>query len=87
VKRSWVQDAVEKYLRLAIPGDPQSGRSDAWDQVKMLKFYLSAEQCRRLNEARAALDRWDQEHDHIRVIELELAPNRDMNETYWLPED
>jgi hypothetical protein len=53
----------------------------------MLKFYLSAEQCRRLNEARAAQDRWDQEHDRIRVIETELAPNPDMNETYWLPED
>jgi hypothetical protein len=87
MKRSWVQDAVEKYLSFATPGEPQSGRSDAWDQVKMLKFYLSAEQCRRLNEARAALDRWDQEHDRIRVIEPELAPNPDMNETYWLPED
>ena len=87
VKPSTVQGAVGKYLDLATPGERQSGRADAWDQVKRLKFYLSEDQCRLLNEARAALDRWDEEHDHFRAIEPELAPNPDMNETYWLPEE
>jgi hypothetical protein len=55
--------------------------------VKRLQFYLSEEQCDQINKARAALDRWDQEHDRIRVIEPALAPNSAMDETYWLPEE
>jgi hypothetical protein len=87
MRQSTVQAAVERYLSLAAPGQHQSGRADAWDRVKRLKFYLSEDQCRIVNEARAALDRWDEEHGHIRVIEQPLAPNPDMNETYWLPEN
>jgi hypothetical protein len=87
MRQSAVQSAVERYLSLATPGQYQSGRADAWDQVKRLKFYLSEDQCQIVNEARAAMDRWDKEHDHIRVIEQPLAPNLDMNETYWLPEN
>jgi len=87
VKRSTVLAAVQTYLSLATPGERQSGRPNAWDQVKRLKFYLSEEQCRQLNEARAALDRWDEEHGHIRIIEPVFAPDSAMNETYWLPEE
>lgn len=87
VRRSTVQGAVEKYLSLATPGDYPSGRYDAWEQVKGLKFYLSDDQCRLLNEARAALDRWAEEHSYFREIAPDLAPNPAMNETYWLPDD
>lgn len=87
VKRSAVQRAVEKYLSLATPGERQSGRADAWDQVRQLRFYLSEDQCRLLNEARAALNRWNEEHDRFIVIEQELVPSPDMNDTYWLPDE
>jgi hypothetical protein len=86
VKRSTVQQAVDAYLSVATPGKHPSGRSDAWDQVKRLQFYLSEDQCRRLNEAREGVDRWDEEHGNLRVIESPLAPNPDMNDSCWLPE-
>jgi hypothetical protein len=86
VKRSTVQRAVEKYLSLATPGERQSGRADAWDQVRRLQFYLSEDQCGLLNAAKEALESWNEEHHRFRAIEQELAPNPDMNETYWLPE-
>jgi hypothetical protein len=87
VKRSAVQRAVEHYLSLATPGKRQSGRVDAWDRVKDLQFYLSEEQCRLLNESRAALNRWNEEHDRFVLIEQDLAPDPEMNETYWLSEE
>ena len=86
VMRSTVQRAVENYLSLATPGKRQSGRTDAWDRVKALQFYLSEEECRLLNQARAALNRWNEEHDRFILIEQELTPNPGMNETYLLPE-
>jgi hypothetical protein len=86
VGRSVVLQAVERYLSLSTPGARQSGRVDAWDRVKQLQFYLSEEQCRHLNESRAALNRWNEEHDRFILIERELAPNPDMNEAYWLSE-
>jgi hypothetical protein len=87
VKRSAVQSAVETYLSLSTPGRRQSGRADAWNQVERLRFYLSEEQCRLLNEARTALNRWDEEHDRFIVMWQKFVPNPDMNETYWLPEE
>jgi hypothetical protein len=87
VRQTTVQHAVKRYLSLATPGQHQPGRSDAWDQVKRLRFYLSDDQCRVANEARAALDRWDQEQGHLRIIEQPLTPDPEMNEMYWLPED
>ena len=85
VKQSRVQQAVDQYLSLATPGKRQSGRADAWEQVRRLMFYLSEDQCRVLNEARAALNRWAEEHDYFVEIVQPLAPNPDMNGTYWLP--
>ena len=87
VKQSRVQQAVDQYLSLATPGKRQSGRADAWEQVRRLMFYLSEDQCRVLNEARAALNRWAEEHDYFVEIVQPLAPNPDMNGTYWLPEE
>jgi hypothetical protein len=82
VMQSTVRQAVERYLNLATRGEYQFGRAEAWDQVWRLRFYLSEDQCRLVNEARAALDRWDEEHDLIRMIEQPLVPNLEMNETY-----
>jgi hypothetical protein len=88
VKRSVVQQVVEQYLSLATtPGKYQFGRAEAWDRVSQLRFYLSEDQCRLVNEARAALDRWDEENGHMRIIEQPFSPNPEMNDTYWLPED
>lgn len=88
VQRNTVRQAVELYLSLATtPGQYQFGRAEAWDKVKRLQYYLSMDQCRRLNEARAALDQWDQEHGATRVIEQPFSPNQKMDETYWLPEN
>jgi hypothetical protein len=87
VRRSTVQQAVDKYLSLATPGRRQSGRADAWEQVRRLKFYLSEDQCRLLNEAKEAVEQWNEEHGYFREIVSPLAPDPDMNETYWLPGD
>jgi hypothetical protein len=87
IMQSAVQSAIDKYLSLATPGMQQHGRSDAWDKIRQLRFYLSKAQCQLLNESRAALRRWDEEHDHFIMLEDDLQPNPDMNETYWLPEE
>jgi hypothetical protein len=87
VKQSTVQQAMDKYLSLATPGERQSGRADAWDQVIQLNFYLSEDQCRLLNEAKEAVEQWNEEHNDFREIVTPFAPDPDMNESYWLPEE
>jgi hypothetical protein len=86
VRRGSVEAAVLKYLALAIPGEHPPGQSDAWERVKRLRFYLSEEQCQRVNQARAALEALDREHNFTRVIETDLTPDPCMDGSYWLPE-
>jgi hypothetical protein len=87
VKRSTVEQAVERYLNLAASGKHPSGRPNYWRHVEQLEFYLSSEQCQRLNEAQAALRQSDEDRGYITVVEPPLTPNPDMNENYWLPEE
>jgi hypothetical protein len=85
IERGVVEQAVQQYLaaaaRRAARGE---GRAEAWDSVKALQFYLSEEQCRVVNAARAAYDRWLEERGDIRIIEPELHPNPLMDDSYWI---
>ncbi len=85
VKQSSVAAAVEHYVRVAAERPPDLAVvSDAWDAVKAFRFYLSADQCNRANQARDAVSRWRRENTMIEVIEADLTPDPDMNATYWL---
>lgn len=87
VKRSTVQEAVDRYLALAEPGEYKTGRSEALDHIERLKFYLSEEQCSQVNDAIKAQADWEKNNDRLQVIRSPFTPNADMNESYWLPED
>ncbi|MFD0468563.1 hypothetical protein ACFQ0B_09830 [Nonomuraea thailandensis] len=83
VRRCDVESAVRRYLDLAA-SDSMNIREivKAWDLVKSLRFYLTAEQCEHLNAARQGVEH--RNPSQIRIIEPILAPDGAMNDSYWL---
>jgi DNA invertase Pin-like site-specific DNA recombinase len=72
VRKSDVQQAVQRYLDIAKPPLPKYDLSDAWNDVKKLKFYLSEDRCRRVNSARQVLDQWNRDHGRLIIVESDL---------------
>ncbi|MEU6723168.1 hypothetical protein ABZ917_05585 [Nonomuraea wenchangensis] len=83
VRRRDVESAVRHYLDLAASGSLNMREiSKAWDLVKSLRFYLTAEQCEELNAARLEVER--RNRSKTRIIEPVLTPYEEMNDSYWL---
>lgn len=85
VARHTVNFAVERYLS-AVDLAPMTSESvvGAWQEFKSLRFYLSAEQCRLVNAASAKVHGWFDEHGYIRIVEQDLTPDPQMDDSYWL---
>lgn len=55
--------------------------------MKAFRFYLSAEQCNALNDAREAIEEWRIETTQMRIKENLLIPDPKMDDSYWLKEN
>ncbi|WP_159054633.1 diadenylate cyclase [Streptomyces dysideae] len=87
VLKSQVHGAVAAYLDLAVQRPPELERVNRlWDAVKAFRFYLSAEQCNALNDARESIEEWRLENMRMKIGEELLRPNAKMDDSYWLPE-
>lgn len=87
VLKSEVVGAVDAYLALAVHRPPELERVNRlWDTIKAFRFYLSAEQCTALNDARESIEEWRMETMQMKVGEEPLCPNPRMDDSYWLPE-
>lgn len=85
VWRERVASAVQLYLELTTIRPPKTEELfEAWEDVKSLRFYLSEDQCRQVNLARDTDNEWRKRHGWVQIIENELKPNPDMNDSYWL---
>ncbi|MEU1538028.1 hypothetical protein ABZ461_07850 [Actinacidiphila glaucinigra] len=88
VLKSEVNGAVAAYLALAPQRPPELERVNRlWDAVKAFRFYLSADQCNALNDAREAIEEWRMETTQMRIEENLLIPDPKMDESYWLKEN
>jgi hypothetical protein len=87
-KRSMVDAAVQRYLDVAAQRPPDTKQVyGAWDLLEKLNFYLSSEQCKKVNEARRGIDAWEEVNSTMRLIKRDLVPQPDMNDSYWLQEE
>ena len=51
------------------------------------RFYLDEDQCRRVNEAIAAVDSLEAaEPSSVRIVQVPFASDPTMNDSYWVPE-
>lgn len=87
VKKSSVDKAVEEYLALATPPYDTDELEKSWVAVKQLRFYLSDDQCSRINQAKKAIEDWKSSHGIGYLIEDDFVPNAAMNAGYWLLEE
>ncbi|MFB8215013.1 diadenylate cyclase [Streptomyces anulatus] len=87
VLQSEVNAAVTAYLALSAQRPPDLERVNRlWKSVDAVSFYLSAEQCEALNQAREGIEDWRMENTQIRLQDPPLRPDSRMNSTYWSPE-
>jgi len=87
IKKSLVDSVVEGYLALATPPSDADGLEKSWEAVKRFKFYLSDEQCVRINQARRGIDNWRRDRGLPYPVEDEFYSSNAMDDTYWLPEE
>ncbi|MDT0468343.1 DNA integrity scanning protein DisA nucleotide-binding domain protein [Streptomyces gibsoniae] len=85
--RKEITQLVERYLAVstALPLRLEDA-AELNDEIKANAFYLSADQCEQVKQARAKINEWRTENGRVTVIEPDLLPDPLMNESYWLHE-
>lgn len=85
IRRQLVHERVSHFLSVAEadPLDIKSA-SQAYNKIKEVSFYLSDKQCDAVNKAHARLDKWRRANTSVWIIENDLKPHPDMDESYWL---
>jgi hypothetical protein len=82
VRRQVVDDAVTRLGAALESGDPREF-SDSFDAVKVLGFYLSKDECERVNAINSAEQQRREEVGTIVIIHEKFQPHADMNSSYF----
>jgi hypothetical protein len=84
ISRRTVEDALALYERLTTASDDDAEmRSDAYDELERLEFYLTAEQCERINRLEAAYWQRRLETGGIALTGRTLRPHPQMDDSYF----
>ena len=89
VKRTSIAKQVEKLRLINNSGEEISIKSFnvTMDWLEQHRFYLSGEQCKEINHLRSEVDKKldsQTKEGFIRMVRNDLAPNAEMNDTYFL---
>ena len=85
-RRSEIETFVQRYVMACSASPPQEQVAAAiGERINDLRFYLSEEQCARINQARADLNTWREANGGVVQIRPDLIPDPAMNDEYWLP--
>jgi hypothetical protein len=85
IARATVERALETYDRLTTDEEVDGEmRADALKRLEQLRFYLTAEQCARINELESAYQQRQLELGGIMVTGSQFKPDPSMNESYFL---
>jgi len=87
IKKSFVDKVVEEYLALATPPSDTDAVVRSWEAVKRVRFYVSDDQCSRINRAKKDIEEWKRSQGMGILVEDDFVPNAMMNAGYWLPEE
>ena len=82
-----IETLVQRYETACSARPPrQQAISTAEQRINDVRFYLSAGQCTRINNARADLNAWRRANGEIQHITPDLTPDPGMNDSYWQPD-
>jgi DisA bacterial checkpoint controller nucleotide-binding len=85
ISRLRVEQALALYERLTTdPEDDAEMRADAYDELEELAFYMTPEQCERVNRLEAAYQQRRLEGGGIAFTGRSLEPHPAMNDSYFL---
>jgi len=86
-RRAEIEAFVQRYENACSASPPrQKAAAEADQKINNARFYLSAEQCTRINQAYANLNAWRQANGQLVQSRPDLTPDPGMNDSYWLPE-
>lgn len=85
ISRRTVEEALVRYELLTTSSEDDAEiRADAYDRLKELEFYLSPEQCERINQLEAAYQQRRLDSGGIAVTGPSLKSSSAMNDSYFL---
>jgi len=86
-RQAEIETLVQRYEQASTPRPPrQQAIATAEHRINDARFYLSAEQCARINRARADLNAWRKTNGDMQYVLPDLNPNPGMNDSYWQPD-
>jgi hypothetical protein len=86
-RQAEIETLVQQYEKASATRPPQQlAIATAEHRINDVRFYLSAGQCTRINDARADLNAWRRANGEMEQIAPDLAPDPGMNDSYWQPE-
>jgi hypothetical protein len=86
-RQAEIETLVQQYEKASTPRPPrQQAIATAERRIKDVSFYLSAEQCARINEARANIRSWQKANGEMQHVVPDLTPDPGMNDSYWQPD-
>jgi hypothetical protein len=85
ISRQAIERALASYERLTTAGEVDGEmRSDAYERLEELAFYLTAEQCERVNRLEAAYQQRQLDNGGIAITGRTLKPDPLMNDSYFI---
>ena len=83
VRRQAIEDIVVAF-EAALMSERRGAFADAYKEVQRYAFYLSPEQCARINEVVAQERKRREEAGSIVIVRDVIAPSTDLNDSYFL---
>jgi hypothetical protein len=85
IKHSDILDAIKKFEDLSK--DEKVARkyfNQAMTYFKNVAFYLTANECDKINSLRRQIEEADKDIDSVRIVYNDIKPNPEMNDSYYI---
>ncbi len=87
IKHSDILDAIKKFEELSK--DEKVARkyfNQAMTYFQNVAFYLTADECDKINSLRRQIEEADKDIDSVRIVYNDINPNPEMNDSYYIDE-
>jgi hypothetical protein len=84
ISRRWLESAIASFQRLTAADEVDGEmRSDAYDRLKALEFYLTSEQCALINRLEEEYQQRQLDEGGFKISGRSLTPHPEMDDSYF----
>jgi hypothetical protein len=87
IKRSLIIEAIQNLVELSLQKETsRKSYNHLMSFFQSVEFYLSKEECKRINDLRKTVEEKDTDSESVRIVYNDFKPNNEMNESYYFKE-